>query len=430
MTSLQEQLALLRRRIADVESRWRDSSAPREPGPASAQQRCALADILGGGAVENAAGRYWEREVCYSRLGRHGVIELSTLEEWSGCLLGPISEDRIAASDPRRWAFLDTETTGLAGGTGTCAFLAGVGRIAEDGFRVRQFFLRDHSEEPAMLAGLAAHLAEFDVAITYNGAAFDLPLLETRYRLARTRTPFAGLAHLDLLTGARRLWKLRLPSCRLAELEHRILGHEREDDIAGALIPYVFFEYLRTGRALRLAAVFRHNTTDILSLAALTGVVCRAFGDPEGGDSLHAAEMAGLARWLQRTGRAEAALRLYRRAVERGLGDELLFRTLWDCALIEKKLGCIDAALATLGDLGASRNPFQAAAIEELAKHYEHRRREPARALELTEAALRIADSPALRRRQARLADRLRDGRAPSSGRRGRRHAGITAHPA
>ncbi len=147
-----------------------------------------------------------------------------------------------------RWAFLDTETTGLAGGTGTYAFLIGVGRVTPEGFRVRQFFMRDYAEEASLLCALSAHLAQFDVLVTYNGKAYDQPLLETRFEWhvrARLSVP---MAHLDLLLGARRLWKLRLESCRLVDLERQILGVEREGDLPGEMIPYVYFEYLRTER--------------------------------------------------------------------------------------------------------------------------------------------------------------------------------------
>ena len=109
--------------------------------------------------------------------------------------------------------------------------------------------------------------------ITYNGRAFDQPLLETRYRLNRARPPFAAIEHLDLLYGARRLWKLRFESCRLVDLENQILGVERQGDLPGALIPYVYFEYLRTRQAARLLPVFQHNAIDILTLACLTGIV-------------------------------------------------------------------------------------------------------------------------------------------------------------
>src|SRR6185295_15168195 len=114
---------------------------------------------------------------------------------------------------PEEWAFLDTETTGLAGGTGTCPFLVGVGSVTREGFRVRQFFMRDYGEEASLLEALGEHLARFRVLITYNGKTFDQPLLETRYRLNRARPPFGKLGHLDLLHGARRLWKLRFESC-------------------------------------------------------------------------------------------------------------------------------------------------------------------------------------------------------------------------
>ena len=108
---------------------------------------------------------------------------------------------------------MDTETTGLAGGSGTYAFLIGVGRITKQGFTVRQFFMREYAEEPSLLAGVTEHLAEFDVLITYNGRTYDQPLLETRYRMNRHKPPFGRLAHLDILYGARRLWKLNVSSC-------------------------------------------------------------------------------------------------------------------------------------------------------------------------------------------------------------------------
>src|SRR5262249_9875480 len=192
-----------------------------------------------------------QAEKFFANQRRHGNVEFSRLGQLSAELLPAISGGELPACDPRRWAFLDTETTGLAGGTGTCAFLAGVGTVEEGGFRVRLFFLRDYDEEAAMLAALAAYLADYDVLITYNGKAFDAPLLESRYRLSRLPAPFSRLAHLDLLFAARRLWRLRLETCRLVDLEYEILGVEREGDLPGELIPYYYFEYLRTQQAFR-----------------------------------------------------------------------------------------------------------------------------------------------------------------------------------
>src|SRR6185295_8121140 len=199
-----------------------------------------------------------------------------------------------------------------------------------DGFRVRQFFMRDYGEEPSVLAGLAAYLEDFDTLVTYNGKAYDQPLLETRFRMARARPPFARMEHLDLLFGARRLWKLRFDSCRLVELENQILGIEREGDLPGAMIPYVYFEYLRTKEAFRVAPILHHNANDILTLACLTAIVPWAFRSPESAPLAHGAEMVGLGRWLRRGEKYDEALALFQRAIDKGLPDELLFRTLWD----------------------------------------------------------------------------------------------------
>jgi hypothetical protein len=225
--------------------------------------------------------------------------------------------------------------------------------------------------------------------------------------MARSKPPFGRLEHLDLLFGARRLWKLRFDSCRLVELENQILGVEREGDLPGEMIPYVYFDYLRTREVWRIVPILHHNALDILTLACLTAIVPWAFRDPQNAPLTHGAEMVGLARWLVAAEQPEKALVLFRRAVEKGLRDDLLFRTLWDIARLEKKLGRDDAAIAVFADLAACRNAFRLASLEELAKHYEHRERNYARALEFTMTALAAAASESLLRRRARLEKRL-----------------------
>ena len=331
-------------------------------------------------------------------------MEISGLQSLPDDLLREISQDAIPHAPPESWAFLDTETTGLAGGSGTCAFLVGVGRIRAGGFHVRQFFLRDYPEEPSVLAALTECLADAQVLVTYNGKSFDVPLLETRYRLARARPPFERLAHLDLLHGARRLWRLRFESCRLVELENRILGHEREGDVPGAEIPEIYFDYVRTGRAARLAPVFLHNALDIVSLACLTGIVPWAFRESGHAGLRHAAEFVALGRWLEQAGQPERARDLYREAIRRPLRDDLLYRAMWDLALLEKKMGAMDAALALFADLAAIKgNQHRADALEALAKHYEHREKNCAMALEFTETAFALSPSDDLHKRRARL---------------------------
>ena len=405
MSDLQEQLAILRQRMARVMEECAEKyETPTQP------RRSYIDEWMPGEEIETGRGKHFEAETFYARHRRHGSADIGSLAELSPDLLETISNGLVRDIPPREWAFLDTETTGLAGGTGTCAFLVGVGRITPEGFHVRQFFMRDYGEEASVLDALTRHLAPFRVLITYNGRVFDQPLLETRYRLSRAPHPFGRLEHLDLLYGARRLWKLRFDSCRLVELEQQVLGFERQGDVPGALIPYVYFEYLRTGEMARLLPVFHHNVIDILTLACLTGIVPYAFKDPAGAPLRNGAEMAGLGRWLREAGEAEQARTLFRRAIDAGLPDQILFRTLWDVAALERKLGSGEAALGIWSDLAAARNPFRPRALEELAKHYEHREKNHAMALQMTRSALALEDSPALRKREQRLVRKVSAG--------------------
>jgi uncharacterized protein YprB with RNaseH-like and TPR domain len=381
--------------------------AVENPPPQDASEHYEADKLLDGEVIENPWGKYFLSEKFYPAHKRHGSIEISHLGDLPGEWLSGLSKGEIPAHDPSRWAFLDTETTGLAGGTGTCAFLVGVGTIEDGGFRLRLFFMRDYDEEAAMLAGLAEFLRWYDVLVTFNGKAYDAPLLETRYRMARKPFPLERMFHLDLLHGARQLWKLRLQNCRLIELESEILGVLREGDLPGELIPYYYFEYLRTRQAFRLVPLFHHNVIDIVSLACLTAVVLPAFAAPEDARLRYGADLLGLARWLRRANQQEPALSLYRRSIDAGLADNELFAALWESALIEKKLGRHDAKLALLSDLAAVKNPFRHLAYEELAKHYERFEKQWERALEMTEAALRLEASDGLLRRKERLARRI-----------------------
>ena len=406
---LSNQLAHLRRRVRRIEKNPPRPAFEHEP-PALQTDHPEHYDaetLLDGKVVENQWGRYFISERFYPGTHRHGSMDISHLGDLPGELLQGVSRDTIPPHDPSRWAFLDTETTGLAGGTGTCAFLVGVGTIEDGGFRVRLFFMRDYDEEAAMLAGLAEFLRWHDVLVTYNGKAYDAPLLETRYRLKRQWWPFERMHHLDLLHGARRLWKLRMESCRLMQLEYEILGVVREGDLPGEMIPYYYFEYLRTRQAFKLVPLFHHNVIDIVSLACLTAVVLPAFADPAEARLRHGADLLGLARWLRQGGGHETATRLYRRSIDAGLADENLFRAMWETALLEKKQRRYDDMLAILEDLIGVNNDYRVQAFEELAKHYEHREKDLPRALQMTRSAGRIGPSPELQHRQARLEKRL-----------------------
>src|SRR6478609_5492629 len=186
MEDIQQQLAALRRRIAHIgvaSDLPRPAEKPRPP-------RVSIEEFLSGEVVSTPLGEHFETERIWERHRRHGSIDISDLFDLPEDLLEGLSEGGIPRAHPVKWAFLDTETTGLAGGTGTYAFLIGVGAIDHTGFRLRQFFMRDYGEEPSLLCRLHEHLAQFDVLITYNGKAYDQPLLETRFRMARARHPF------------------------------------------------------------------------------------------------------------------------------------------------------------------------------------------------------------------------------------------------
>jgi uncharacterized protein YprB with RNaseH-like and TPR domain len=410
------QLARLKQRVAAINQKYARAAPTAQPEIESSAPcrgaRCFIEEWAEGQVVSNEFGQHFQTERLFASHKQHGSADIGALSELPENLLDALGENAIRNASPSRWAFLDTETTGLAGGSGTYAFLIGVGRITADGFRVRQFFMREYVEERSVLAALEQHLGDFDVLITYNGKSYDQPLLETRYRMTRHKPPFGRLDHLDLLHGSRRLWKLRLESCRLVQLEQQILGFSRDGDIPGELIPYVYFEYLRSREAQRLVPIFHHNAIDILTLACLTAIVPAAFRSTDC-DSLRrlgvrrGEDLAGIARWMLTSGEPEQSLALFKRSVDAGLPDSLLFRTLYQIALLEKKLDRPNAALSVFTELAGCRNDFRVQALEELAKYYEHEERNYSLALEFTRQAIHYDSTATLNHRRERLEKRL-----------------------
>ncbi len=176
--------------------------------------------------------------------------------------------------DPHRILFFDTETTGLAGGSGTRAFMIGAAdwhcdASGRSGVRVRQLLIATLAAEPAMLRTFAGWLAPDSVLASYNGRCYDAPLLRARYRLARQGDPLATLAHLDLLFPTRRRWRGQWENCRLATIERNALGIVREDDLPGSEAPAAWLDFLRGGSAVKLRRVARHNHQDVVTLAHL-----------------------------------------------------------------------------------------------------------------------------------------------------------------
>jgi uncharacterized protein YprB with RNaseH-like and TPR domain len=378
----------VRRDLAELTRIIRRIEAKTQSRPPAAPPR-SLEALLDGAVEENERGRLLVVRRRFPVGHRHGAQPLRAAREAPPAALTLLGRGGEPVAGGRRLLYLDTETTGLAGGTGTYAFLVGVGFFDGDDFEVRQFFMRDLDEEPALLSALEEVFRRFDGVVTYNGAGFDLPLLETRFVLGRRRFPDL-VPHVDLLGAARRLWSSRLADCRLGTVEQHVLRFRRDDDLPGALIPTVYFEYLRRKRPHELPRVFEHNRHDILSLAALTGWVAEAVTHaphPE----LEPAALAGLGRMLEGSD-PERSLACYRMALDTGLPTPWRERLLLRLARQEKRLARWDEARALWEAVARSpRPPFDPRPWEEIAKVHEHRRRDFQAARAVVEEALALA---------------------------------------
>src|SRR6266436_3455404 len=300
---------------------------------------------------------------------------------------------RAALDDPTNWLFLDTETTGLAGGTGTYAFLVGLAWWDAGGLQVEQFFMRDFTEEYSVLQELSARVAERPVLFTFNGKSFDWPLLENRFTMTRSIATPHLMAHFDLLHPARALWKLRLGSVRLVDLERHVLdaphlGWHRADDVPSSLIPQFYFDYLLGGPAESLVAVVRHNQMDLRGLAALFSKINTLLTAQYSlRHEIDGLDLFGLSRFLQRRGASESAQMACKLALDLGLPAEFRPIARRDLALLAKRLGDHVRAAALWHELVADSHDA-AFACEQLAIHYERRAKDFARAAEFARLGL------------------------------------------
>lgn len=347
-------------------------------------------EIVAGRLLETGGGATYLIEEDFPTSYIHGQVGLRIntaplmIAEWAG-------NPMIADQDPESFVFLDTETSGLAGGTGTFAFLVGVGRYTPQGFHLAQFFMREPFEEPALLLALEEFFVPCKTIVSFNGKAFDIPLLETRYTLQGWKSPFKGLAHIDLLHLARRLWRDRLPSRTLANLEVHILHASRTDDeIPGWMIPQLYFDYLRDGDARPLKRVFYHNAMDVVSLAALLNHTSALLENPFEQTNGETIDLAAVARLFEDLGYIEKAAELYDVCLKADLPEEILNDTLYRLSLLHKRSNNIMAAIPLWEQAAAMKRLF---AYEELAKFYEHHALELDVALKWTSEALEYLQS-------------------------------------
>lgn len=355
---------------------------PMSPAEPSRQSSAALP----GDELLTPHGPVWVEKRVYPAFHPHGRYALGEMQHLSTEGLALFGVPGLGA----RPAFLDTETTGLAGGAGTLVFLTGIGVWEDDHLTLHLVFLRSPDEEPAAMHYIEDVLDNATGIVSFNGAGFDLPLLETRFILNRMAPRWRALPHLDLLTVGRQLWRDHLESRRLGMLETAILRVQRaEVDIESALIPWLYRQYLDTGDTSDMVRVFYHNRIDVLSLVSLLVHVTRMVTSPEQ-MALAPGEWAGVGRVFDRAGREAEAFTAWERALaqESGTLDEDTAARLWcEMALRHKRRAAWERAFA-LWDDWATSQPLAVEPLVERAKYYEWTACDLRAALAETDAAL------------------------------------------
>lgn len=371
--------------------------APPQPGVAERLARLTrtharpteqeVANALGG---ERLAAGLIVVERSLPLASRHGATPLGDI------LDAPLDLLHGCPARPHELLFLDTETTGLAGGTGTLPFLLGLARIEHDTLRLRQFFLTGFAGERALLHEALPWYREAAHLVSFNGKRFDLPLLTARYRLARLADPFGSHGHLDLLYPTRTAFASRWPDCRLQTAEQRLLDFHRTDDLPGHLVPQVWFDFVRAGHVTQVPGILAHNRWDLVSLVALAARLAALFACPRHPD----ADVLAIARLLRRRGEDDTA-----HAHLLGRQTELTINGQLELAALYRRRGDWLRAVAIWERLAAAGC---GEALERLAKYHEHISRDFAQALYHARAlAARRPDDPNVARRLARLARRL-----------------------
>ena len=344
-------------------------------------------EVVEGTICSNDDGCFFLIENKYPRTYLHGGYSL-------GCVLEPdIAPVVKVCSGPGNpshvsdYIFLDTETTGLSGGSGTVAFLIGIGFFDGDAFVLRQYLMRDYDEEPAVLRALNEVLSNCKGLVTFNGKAFDWNLLQARFISNRIRPALKNPIHIDLLYPSRMLWKLKLESCRLSSLEENILEENRVDDIPGALIPGIYFKYLDDRNAGDIKRVIKHNELDILSMVSLlkkiNSILCNPLSETQDG-----LELLGAGRIFERCEEQSTAIDCYNMcsSSENRMVMETSMKKL---ANMHKRSRDYSKAVEKLELLLAGSSAPNIPVMIELAKHYEHRIKDIPKAIATVQEAVK-----------------------------------------
>jgi len=387
MSELQSKLQQLMRTKGVVSgSDWRAGAEEEHKKKAAGEYE--IEHVVPGEIIGSEEDAFYRVRTTYPLDTLHGHCTLGDALNANGNHIALSANDEdLLEFDPMNASFIDTETTGLMGGTGTVTFLVGVGFFEKDQFILDQCFMRDYDDEEGMLHYLADLFKEREIIVSYNGKSFDMPLLRTRF--ISNRVPFRaeGNPHYDLVHAARRFWKKRLGDCSLGNIERHIMGIRREGDVPSAEIPQIWLRYLNSRDARKLEPVFYHHKMDILSLAALTGHLSQTLDAPLGEGFIHHEDRLSLIRIHYRQKKYKEVLELGEHILDSIDKDHLRHECLEMLAFSSKRTEqwvSMEHYWTTLID----HFPADLTARHELAKHMEHRRKDLLKARDICQNAI------------------------------------------
>lgn len=398
-----EKIARLKKNIDKINQSQKEKSID------IVNQEVKIEEVVSGKFISTPFGDSFIRENYFPRDYRCGEVELFHIFQSSAKTISSLArDDRLKKIDISKTVFLDTETTGLAGGAGTYVFLVGVGYFEGDQFCVRQYFMRDYNEERALLSALNDLLSNFKAVVTYNGKTFDLPLMESRYIMSGMKMSLKNPYHFDLLYPARRLWKRRLENCSLSTVERDILGVIRDDDVPGYLIPEIYFSYLRTKDARALKQVFEHNLQDILSMVALVSRMCFLVEDPLN-NTEYGMDIFSIGKMFDEEKKYGQSTHYYAEALKHNLAEEEILEILRSSSFAYKRQGKWEEAEKIWREIIEKSREYIYYPFEELAKYYEHYLKDYQKAETIVEEALNIEGNIFLREKLQYRLNRIKE---------------------
>lgn len=341
------------------------------------REKFPIEKVIQGEWLHDSLGDIFKVSKDFTNGYQHGRMNLESNFSFSSVLqVSGLTSEGITLEDI---LFMDTETTGLSGGTGTMVFLIGLGYFSKNGFTIDQFFLDDPVNELAFLDESGNIFSQYRVIATFNGSSFDMPLLKTRFVLNRINSPFQNISHLDLLHLSRKIWKLRLSSLKLRDLENEILKFQREEnEVSGWMVPQIYFDFIGSRDARPLEGVFYHNRMDVLSLALLFNLASGLISNPLESICAPNEDMLSIARMIEDHGFSQQSEVLYETVFEKGLPENIPASTLFRFGFICRKHQHINLALK-FWKVSFEKGEYRAAI--EISKIFEYQERDYLNAL-------------------------------------------------